>query len=107
MPSRRRHKQFWVKDSEHPYTVAEGKPFVWIRGYHLGGRSIMWGRQSYRMAPLDFESNAKDGHGSDWPIRYEDLAPWYDHVETLRRHFRVEGRAAAASRRRSSCRRWR
>jgi choline dehydrogenase-like flavoprotein len=76
-------KQFWVKDSDHPYTVAEGKPFVWLRGYHLGGRSIMWGRQSYRMAPLDFESNAKDGHGSDWPIRYEDLAPWYDHVETF------------------------
>ena len=76
-------KQFWVKDSEHPYTVAEGKPFVWLRGYHLGGRSIMWGRQSYRMAPLDFESNAKDGHGSDWPIRYEDLSPWYDHVETF------------------------
>jgi choline dehydrogenase-like flavoprotein len=77
------NKQFWVKDSEHPYTVAEGKPFWWIRGYHLGGRSIMWGRQSYRMSPLDFESNAKDGHGSDWPIRYEDLAPWYDHVETF------------------------
>jgi choline dehydrogenase-like flavoprotein len=76
-------KQFWVKDSEHPYSVAEGKPFVWLRGYHLGGRSIMWGRQSYRMAPLDFESNARDGHGSDWPIRYEDLAPWYDHVETF------------------------
>ena len=76
-------KHFWVKDSEHPYSVAEGKPFVWLRGYHLGGRSIMWGRQSYRMSPLDFESNARDGHGSDWPIRYEDLAPWYDHVETF------------------------
>ena len=75
------NQDFWVKDSEHPYTVAEGKPFVWIRGYHLGGRSLMWGRQSYRMSPMDFESNAKDGHGSDWPIRYEDLAPWYDHVE--------------------------
>ncbi|HYD23435.1 MAG TPA: GMC family oxidoreductase [Croceibacterium sp.] len=76
-------KQFWVKDSEHPYTVADGKPFMWIRGYHLGGRSIMWARQSYRLSPLDFESNAKDGHGSDWPIRYEDMAPWYDHVETF------------------------
>ena len=74
-------KQYWVKDSEHPYTQAEGKPFMWIRGYHLGGRSIMWARQSYRMSPMDFESNAKDGHGSDWPIRYEDMAPWYDHVE--------------------------
>jgi len=74
-------QQFWVKDSEHPYSVPENKPFSWIRGYHLGGRSIMWGRQSYRLAPIDFEANAKDGHGSDWPIRYDDLAPWYDHIE--------------------------
>jgi choline dehydrogenase-like flavoprotein len=74
-------KKFWVKDSEHPYTTPEGKPFAWIRGYHLGGRSIMWGRQSYRLSPQDFEANAKDGHGCDWPIRYDDLAPWYDHVE--------------------------
>ncbi len=74
-------KQFWVKDSEHPYTTPEGKPFTWIRGYHLGGRSIMWGRQSYRLSAQDFEANAKDGNGCDWPIRYDDLAPWYDHVE--------------------------
>jgi choline dehydrogenase-like flavoprotein len=74
-------QQFWVKDSEHPYTTPEGKPFAWIRGYHLGGRSIMWGRQSYRLSPQDFEANAKDGFGCDWPIRYDDLAPWYDHVE--------------------------
>jgi choline dehydrogenase-like flavoprotein len=74
-------KQYWVKDSEHPYTFPEDKPFHWIRGYHLGGRSIMWGRQSYRMSEMDFEANAKDGHGSDWPIRYADIAPWYDHVE--------------------------
>lgn len=74
-------KHLWVKDSDHPYTVAEGKPFMWIRGYHLGGRSIMWARQSYRLSEMDFESNAKDGHGSDWPIRYADMAPWYDHVE--------------------------
>jgi choline dehydrogenase-like flavoprotein len=73
--------QYWVKDSEHPYSVPEGKPFSWIRGYHLGGRSIMWGRQSYRLSEMDFEANAKDGHGSDWPIRYADLAPWYDHIE--------------------------
>lgn len=76
-------QQYWVKDSQHPYTFPEDKPFSWIRGYHLGGRSIMWGRQSYRLAPIDFEANAKDGHGSDWPIRYEDLAPWYDHIETF------------------------
>lgn len=74
-------KHFWVKDSEHPYSTPEDKPFTWIRGYHVGGRSIMWGRQSYRMSQMDFEANAKDGHGCDWPIRYEDLAPWYDHVE--------------------------
>lgn len=76
-------KQYWVKDSEHPYTFPEDKPFHWIRGYHLGGRSIMWGRQSYRLSPMDFEANAKDGHGSDWPIRYDDLAPWYAHIENF------------------------
>jgi choline dehydrogenase-like flavoprotein len=74
-------KHFWVKDSDHPYSTPEDKPFTWIRGYHVGGRSIMWGRQSYRMSDLDFGANAKDGHGCDWPIRYSDLAPWYDHIE--------------------------
>jgi choline dehydrogenase-like flavoprotein len=74
-------KDFWVKDSDHPYSTPEDKPFTWIRGYHVGGRSIMWGRQTYRMSQMDFEANAKDGHGCDWPIRYHDLAPWYDHVE--------------------------
>jgi choline dehydrogenase-like flavoprotein len=74
-------KKFWVKDSEHPYSTPDDKPFTWIRGYQVGGRSIMWGRQSYRMSQMDFEANAKDGYGCDWPIRYEDLAPWYDHVE--------------------------
>ncbi|MCB2065011.1 MAG: GMC family oxidoreductase [Erythrobacter sp.] len=76
-------KQFFVKDSEHPYTTPEDKPFAWIRGYHTGGRSLMWGRQSYRLSAMDFEANARDGHGSDWPIRYEDLAPWYSHVESF------------------------
>jgi choline dehydrogenase-like flavoprotein len=74
-------KHFWVKDSEHPYATPEDQPFAWIRGYHVGGRSIMWGRQSYRMSQMDFEANAKDGNGCDWPIRYEDLAPYYDQVE--------------------------
>lgn len=74
-------KQFWVKDSEHPYTTPDDKPFTWIRGYHLGGRSLMWGRQSYRLSEMDFAANAKDGHGSDWPIRYADIKPWYDHIE--------------------------
>ena len=75
------NKQYWVKDSEHPYSTPADKPFSWIRGYHLGGRSLMWGRQSYRLSEMDFAANAKDGHGVDWPIRYADLAPWYDHVE--------------------------
>ena len=70
---------WWVKDTEHPYT--EIKPFDWIRGYHVGGRSLMWGRQSYRLSDLDFEANLKDGIAVDWPIRYSDLAPWYDYVE--------------------------
>ncbi len=76
-------KHLWVKDSDHPYTTPADRPFIWIRGYHLGGRSIMWARQSYRMSAMDFEANKKDGHGVDWPIRYADLAPWYDHVETF------------------------
>ncbi len=72
-------KHWWVKDTEHPYS--EVKRFDWIRGYHVGGRSLLWGRQSYRWGPQDFEANAKDGHGVDWPIRYEQLASWYDYVE--------------------------
>lgn len=76
-------KHFWVKDSEHPYDTPEDKPYDWIRGYHTGGRSLLWSRQSYRLGPQDFEANKKDGHGTDWPIRYDDLAPWYDYVETF------------------------
>ena len=72
-------KHWWVKDTEHPYT--ETKRFDWMRGYHVGGRSIMWGRQSYRWSEMDFEANALDGHGVDWPIRYNDLSSWYDYVE--------------------------
>jgi choline dehydrogenase-like flavoprotein len=74
-------KHWWVNDLEHPYT--EVKPFDWIRGYHVGGRSLLWGRQSYRWSKMDFEANAKEGIAIDWPIRYEDLAPWYDHVESF------------------------
>jgi choline dehydrogenase-like flavoprotein len=76
-------KHFWVKDSEHPYETPKDRPYKWRRGYHLGGRSIMWARMSYRLSNLDFEANLKDGHGVDWPIRYEDLAPWYDKVESF------------------------
>ncbi|MEM1134931.1 MAG: GMC family oxidoreductase [Bacteroidota bacterium] len=71
----------FVDDSENPYT--EIKRFDWLRGYHTGGRSIMWGRQSYRWSEMDFEANAKDGIGVDWPVRYKDIAPWYDYVESF------------------------
>jgi len=74
-------KHWWVNDLENPYT--EVQPFDWIRGYHVGGRSIMWGKQTYRLSDLDFEANAKEGIGIDWPIRYKDIAPWYDYVETF------------------------
>ena len=72
---------FFVNDRDNPYTFDPGKPFHWIRGRQVGGRSIMWGRQVYRWSDLDFEANAKDGFGADWPIRYADIAPWYDYVE--------------------------
>jgi choline dehydrogenase-like flavoprotein len=76
-------KHFFVNDRENQYLTPEDKPFSWIRGYHLGGRSLQWHRQCYRWSDLDFEANLKDGHGIDWPIRYRDIAPWYDHVETF------------------------
>lgn len=72
-------KHWWVKDTDQPYE--EVKRFDWMRGYHVGGRSIMWGRQSYRWSQMDFEANLKDGIAVDWPIRYEDVAEWYDYVE--------------------------
>ena len=72
-------KHFFVDDIEHPYN--EDKRFDWIRGYHVGGRSLLWARQSYRLTPFDFVANKEDGYGVDWPIRYKDLAPWYDYVE--------------------------
>jgi glucoside 3-dehydrogenase (cytochrome c) catalytic subunit len=74
-------KHFWVRDDEHPYEEAEGTRYDWLRGYHTGGRSIMWSRQAYRLGPQDFTANQREGVGVDWPIRYEDIAPWYDHVE--------------------------
>ena len=72
----------FMKDSEHPYEETEGTRFDWIRGYQVGGRSLVWGRQSYRWSPMDFEANARDGIAVDWPIRYDDLKPWYDYVES-------------------------
>ena len=74
-------KDFFVNDKQNPYTHDDDKPYSWIRGYQLGGRSLMWGRQCYRLSELDFEANARDGVGIDWPVRYEEIAPWYDYVE--------------------------
>jgi choline dehydrogenase-like flavoprotein len=76
-------RHFFVNDARHPYLHDPDTPYSWIRGYHLGGRSITWARLCYRWSDLDFEANARDGFGVDWPIRYDDLAPWYDHVETF------------------------
>ena len=72
---------WWVNEKDCPYT--EVKRFDWFRGYHVGGRSLLWGRQSYRWSDFDYEANAKDGIAIDWPIRYKDIAPWYDYVETF------------------------
>lgn len=74
-------QQFFVDDKEHPISYPDDKPVKWVRSYQLGGRSLTWGRQSLRWGPKDFEANAKDGHGVEWPISYDDLAPWYDYVE--------------------------
>lgn len=73
-------KHFFVRDSDHPYI--QEQPFNWFRGYQVGGRSLTWGRQCYRLSDLDFKANAKDGIAIDWPIRYADLAPWYSYVES-------------------------
>lgn len=72
-------KHFFVNDLEHPYV--ETKRFDWIRGYQVGGRSLTWGRQSYRWSDIDFEANKKEGVSIDWPVRYKDISPWYDKVE--------------------------
>lgn len=84
--SKEASKHFFVDDIKHPYQ--EDKPFDWIRGYHVGGRSLLWGRHSYRLSDFDFEANARDGFGVDWPIRYKDIAPWYSYVE---RHVGISG----------------
>ena len=70
---------YWVNEKDSPYT--EVKRFDWFRGYHVGGRSLMWGRQSYRWSNMDFEANLKDGIAIDWPVRYDEIAPWYSYVE--------------------------
>ena len=75
------NKHFWVKDDEHPYETVEGTQYDWLRGYHTAGRSIMWSRQSYRMGPQDFAANKEEGVAIDWPVRYDEIKPWYDYVE--------------------------
>jgi len=72
-------EHFHANDAENPYT--EAKPFLWVRAHVMGGRSLLWGKQTYRWSDIDFEANAKDGHGVDWPIRYQDIEPWYTYVE--------------------------
>jgi len=83
-------RQFFVNDKENPYIQDKEKPFSWIRGYQVGGRSLTWGRQVYRWSDLDFEANKKDGNGIDWPIRYADIKDWYSYVE---RYIGVTGQA--------------
>ncbi len=97
------NKHFFVNDREHPYIQAS--PFHWIRGYQVGGRSLTWGRQCYRWSDLDFEANAKEGVGVDWPIRYRDIEAWYAYVE---RFVGISGQAEglAIYRTASFCRRW-
>ncbi|HVG40548.1 MAG TPA: GMC family oxidoreductase, partial [Chitinophagaceae bacterium] len=72
-------QHFFVTDNEHPYV--QQKPFSWIRGYQVGGKSLLWARWTQRWSDLDFEANAKQGVAVDWPIRYKDIAPWYSYVE--------------------------
>lgn len=81
---------FYVNDRLNPYTHDPDKPFAWIRGHQLGGRSLLWYRQCYRWSDLDFTANRREGIAVDWPIRYSDIAPWYDYVE---RFIGVSGKA--------------
>jgi choline dehydrogenase-like flavoprotein len=85
-PLNEKNLDWWADERDSPYT--EVKRFDWYRGYHVGGRSLMWGRQSYRLSDFDFEANARDGIAIDWPIRYAEIAPWYDYVE---RHAGISG----------------
>lgn len=75
------NRHFFASNADHPYSSNPEHPAAWIRCYQLGGRSVVWGRHAYRMSDLDFGAPARDGFGLDWPIRYADLAPWYEHVE--------------------------
>jgi len=85
---------FWTDDVDHPYSTPTDQPFHWFRARQLGGKSTIWGRQVYRLSDLDFEANLRDGIAVDWPIRYQDIARWYDHVE---RFIGVSGQAEGLS----------
>lgn len=74
-------RHFWNNDKDNPYAMDEGKEFLWARADVVGGRSLIWGRQTYRFSEEDFKANEKDGHGIPWPVEYADIAPWYSHVE--------------------------
>ncbi|MEP0391790.1 MAG: GMC family oxidoreductase [Erythrobacter sp.] len=74
-------RNFFINDRENPYSEAEDAPFAWLRGDQVGGKSLMWARQSYRWSDTDFGANKADGNGTDWPIRYDELVPWYEHIE--------------------------
>ncbi|NBC00205.1 MAG: GMC family oxidoreductase [Bacteroidetes bacterium] len=80
-PVNESNAHFFVNDRENPYTLAEDSDFLWIRGHQVGGRSLTWGRQCYRLSDLDLKAASRDGHGIDWPIDYDELAPWYGYVE--------------------------
>ena len=88
----------FVKDTECPYTTPKDRPFAWIRGRHVGGKSITWGRQSYRLSDYDLKAASRDGFGVDWPLDYAELAPYYDRVE---RFIGISGQAGGRAR---SCR---
>lgn len=74
-------RKFYNNDRLNPYAYGEGEKFYWIRPGAVGGKSLIWGRWSFRWSPEDFEANKRENVGIDWPIRYDDLAPWYDYVE--------------------------
>jgi glucoside 3-dehydrogenase (cytochrome c) catalytic subunit len=75
--------QFFVNDHEHPYTFPAGKPFMWIRGRQVGGKTFCWARESYRYSDNEFKAASRDGFGQDWPISYAELEPYYDRVESF------------------------
>jgi choline dehydrogenase-like flavoprotein len=80
LSAERNHLDYWCSDKDSPYTEIKTFRLVPV-DHHVGGRSLMWGRQSYRFSDHDYEANAKDGHGVDWPVRYKEIAPWYDYAE--------------------------